>query len=90
MGRHFCNQERQEGISLFINCTLCIIIIILQCRVIASRDEQEQILMACHKESGHFGISKTLQKIRETFYWKGMTSDVKELVNYNYIIIIIT
>ena len=50
--------------------------------MIATRDEQEQMLMACHKESG---ISKTLQKIRERFYWKGMISDVKELINYiNY------
>ena len=33
--------------------------------------------------SGHFGVTKTYKRIAERFYWKGMITDVRELVS-NY------
>lgn len=52
-------------------------------RVIRSKKEQHQVLVACHSEatSGHFGIYKTLERISERFYWKGMLADVRDLVS---------
>ena len=32
------------------------------------------------KFSGHLGVHKTLQRVRECYYWAGMTVDVKEWV----------
>lgn len=53
-------------------------------KVVKTKEEQEHVLHACHSEptSGHFGVSKTLNRIRERFYWKGMVGDVRELVSY--------
>ena len=52
-------------------------------KVVISRDEQRRVLMACHSEptSGHFGVTKTYKRIAERFYWKGMITDVRELVS---------
>ena len=54
-------------------------------KVVVSHDEQRRVLKACHSEptSGHFGVTKTYKRIAERFYWKGMISDVRELVS-NY------
>ena len=41
------------------------------------------VLQACHDNpstGGHFGRDKTLAKISERFYWKGMKGDVSEYV----------
>ena len=42
--------------------------------------------IACHSEatSGHYGVTKTLDRIRERFYWKGIVADVRGLVNICY------
>lgn len=49
-----------------------------------NKEEQQRILDACHSEatSGHFGVTKTLNRVRERFYWKGLVADVRELVSY--------
>ena len=51
-------------------------------RVIQSSDEQMRILEMCHSDptSGHFGVKKTFNQVRERFYWKGMFKDAEELV----------
>ena len=40
-------------------------------------------LQACHSDatSGHFGVTKTHRRVAERFYWKGIVSDVRELVS---------
>lgn len=42
-----------------------------------------QILKTYHDEplSGHRGLNETTRKIREEFYWKGMTNDIKNYVD---------
>ena len=52
-------------------------------KVVQSRKDQLLIVKACHSEptSGHFGLTKTWRRITERFYWKGMVSDVHELVS---------
>ena len=38
---------------------------------------RQKVLYYCHdtKDSGHLGQSKTLDRLKETFYWYGMTRD---------------
>ena len=52
-------------------------------RIIQSREEQMRILEMCHSDptSGHFGVKKTFNRVRERFYWKGMCKDAEELVS---------
>ena len=51
-------------------------------RIIQNREEQMRVLEMCHSEptSGHFGVKKTFNRVRERFYWKGMFKDAEELV----------
>ena len=35
-----------------------------------------QALRGCHDDFGHLGIEKTLDLLRDQFYWPGMTEDV--------------
>ena len=48
-------------------------------QLLLPRKLREEVLQQLHESetSGHLGISKTLQRIRERFYWKGCTQDVK-------------
>ena len=43
---------------------------------------RSKILDACHAHamSGHLGVKRTLSRVQERFYWKGMQKDV-----YNYV-----
>ena len=52
-------------------------------KVVTSVEEQRFILKACHSDptSSHFGVTKTWQRVSERFYWKGLASDVRELVS---------
>ena len=52
-------------------------------KVVTSVEEQRFILKACHSDptSSHFGVTKTWQRVSERFYWKGLASDVMELVS---------
>ena len=35
-----------------------------------------QVLIACHNEPpGHFGITKSMERVSKRFYWKGMVAD---------------
>ena len=51
-------------------------------RLIQSREEQMRVLEMCHSDptSGHFGVKKTFNQVRERFYWKGMLKNAEELV----------
>ena len=44
--------------------------------------DKQRALQSCHSHptSGHFGVSKTWQRISERFYWKGLSKDVKNMV----------
>ena len=36
--------------------------------------------------SGHYGITKAMERVSKRFYWKGMVADVRDMVshhNYN-------
>ena len=50
-------------------------------RILQSKEEQLRILEMCHSDptSGHFGVKKTFNRVRERFYWKGMCKDAEEL-----------
>ena len=52
-------------------------------KVVTSANKRERILKACHSEptSGHFGLTKTWKRIAERFYWKGIVSNVRQLVS---------
>ena len=52
-------------------------------KVVTSANEHERILKACHSKptSGHFRLTKTWKRIAERFYWKGIVSDVRQLVS---------
>lgn len=50
--------------------------------VVTAPAEQQRIAHACHsdKTSGHFGVKKTIGRIAERFYWRGMYKQVSEMV----------
>ena len=51
-------------------------------KVVTSADEWKFIIKACSSDptSGHFGATKTWQRVAESFYWKGLVRDVSEQV----------
>ena len=51
-------------------------------QVIVPRKARLSILYACHdmKTSGHLGVSKTVSKIKQKFYWPGLQSDVRSYI----------
>lgn len=43
-----------------------------------SEDEKFRIITACHITSGaHLGVDKTVNKISDRYYWKGIYKDVR-------------
>ena len=51
-------------------------------QIVIPLSERREILQECHdaRTSGHLGISKTLARVREKFYWTGLQSDVRNYV----------
>ncbi len=43
---------------------------------------RNQVLFHCHdaRHAGHFGIQKTVKRLKQSFYWYGMSRDGKEYV----------
>jgi len=41
---------------------------------------REDILKKCHDENAHFGVFKTLQRLKQRFYWPKMSSDVESYI----------
>ena len=52
-------------------------------KVVQTEKEQKQILQACHSDptSGHYGITKTWNRVAEWFYWRGMINNVRQMVS---------
>lgn len=44
--------------------------------------ERRSILQQCHdvRTSGHLGVDKTLERVRERIYWTGLQQDVRNYV----------
>ena len=68
-------------------------------RLVQDRTEQQRLVEACHVGIGdtkearamgsHFGRTRTLQKLTTRYYWKGMKTDVENLVgSKNYLVYI--
>ncbi|KAJ8921336.1 hypothetical protein NQ315_002950 [Exocentrus adspersus] len=55
-------------------------------QTILPRKRVPEVLQAVHSGvgGGHFGINKTLDKVRERFYWLGSRSDVEEWCRRSY------
>ena len=55
---------------------------VVELRYIQTREEQVKILRSCHMDptSGHLGMKKTVSRISERFWWRGIVKDVKEMV----------
>ena len=51
-------------------------------QVIVPMKARRSILYACHdmKTSGHLGVTKTVSKIKQKFYWPGLQSDVRSYI----------
>ena len=56
--------------------------IVQEVRYIRSSEERQQIMRVCHVEptSGHMGIKRTVHRVTERFFWKGVTKDVEYMV----------
>lgn len=48
-------------------------------RYIENQTEQMRVAQVCHVD-GHFGVTKTVTRIKERFMWKGILKDVKSMV----------
>ena len=51
-------------------------------KVIRSTEEQVRIMRACHADptSGHFGTTKTWRRVAKRVYWRGMATQIKDMV----------
>jgi len=51
-------------------------------QAISPMRERRHVLQYCHdhKTSGHLGVTKTLSKIRQAFYWSGLQRDVRQYI----------
>ena len=48
---------------------------------VVPRSSRFNIVKLCHDDQGHFGDDKTLEKVRENYWFKGMRRFVKKYVN---------
>ena len=46
-------------------------------QVIATRPMITAILKAAHETAGHFGVKRTVERIRDHFHWVGLEADVR-------------
>ncbi|CAG2201552.1 unnamed protein product [Mytilus edulis] len=55
---------------------------IVKLQAVIPMSERKQVLEYCHETecAGHLGIHKTIEKIRQSFYWPGLQSDVRTYV----------
>ena len=49
-------------------------------QLVTPKDRQQEVIKYHHNiaSSGHLGVEKTLSKVRQTFYWPGMTDSIKK------------
>ncbi|CAC5376636.1 unnamed protein product [Mytilus coruscus] len=76
----FDSLELQEDIVVrrFNNLELNV----AKLQAVIPMSERKQVLEYCHdtKYAGHLGIHKTREKIRQSYYWPGLQSDVRAYV----------
>ena len=48
-----------------------------------------RVVQACHVDvtSGHFGVTKTVARIEETFMWKNILRNVKRMVRFLLVVV---
>jgi len=49
-------------------------------RLVITKDKLSTVLKMCHNSSGHQGVNKTVNKINERYYWKGIVEDTRKFV----------
>jgi hypothetical protein len=49
-------------------------------RLVITKDKLSTVLKMCHISSGHQGINKTVNKINERYYWKGIVENTRKFV----------
>ncbi|CAG2216017.1 unnamed protein product [Mytilus edulis] len=50
-------------------------------KLVITRDQKSSILKLCHIDNGcHMGMEKTFYKLSERYYWKGMSTDLKDVL----------
>ena len=49
-------------------------------RLVITKDKLSTVLKMCHNSSGHQGVSKTVTKINERYYWKGIVENTRKFV----------
>ena len=51
-------------------------------QALVPRNIRRTILNCCHdiKTSGHLGVSKTISRVKQKFYWPGLQSDVRSYI----------
>jgi len=54
---------------------------------VVPKDFRDSVLYECHDSqlSGHFGVTKTLDKVRRFYYWPKMRGDVKKYVSKSHV-----
>ncbi|VDI10342.1 Hypothetical predicted protein [Mytilus galloprovincialis] len=64
--KHFYDNERK----------------VVKLQAVIPLSERKQVLHFCHdaKYAGHLGMRKTLEKIRQSYYWPGLQADVRAYV----------
>jgi hypothetical protein len=41
---------------------------------------REEVMMACHDDTGHFGIARSYETARTRYYWEGLFRDIAHYV----------
>ena len=49
-------------------------------RLVLPSDHRENIIWRAHKETGHMSTLKTLDRVRESYFWPGMRQQVRKLL----------
>ena len=49
-------------------------------RLVITKDKLSTVLKMCHISSGHQGINKTVNRINERYYWKGIVENTRKFV----------
>jgi hypothetical protein len=50
-------------------------------RVVPKPEEREELVMAAHTQTGHFGVQRTAALLAHTYWWRGLFKDVKAVVS---------
>jgi len=87
-----CSSLSREGMALkkhIQNLCICDGVLFRKCHVqeeesfqlVLPEEYREQALHGCHDEVGHLGRDRTLQLLRQRFFWPGMTQSATAYVD---------